>query len=240
VTVDEHLASAQSIAQLIDQTLLKPEATGEDIVRLCREAAEHSFCSVCVNPYWVRLAGTTLQGSSVRVCTTIGFPLGANRSAVKAAEARLALDEGATEIDMVQNVGALRSGDLAVVQAEIAQLAEMAHSAKAILKVILETCLLSDEQKKIACRLAVEANADFVKTSTGFSSAGATDDDIRLMRQAVGPTLGVKASGGIRSFESVRRMVTAGATRIGTSSGVQILKEFRDGAPALGTTTSAY
>jgi deoxyribose-phosphate aldolase len=229
VTVDEHLASARSIALLIDQTLLKPEATVEDIVRLCREAAEHSFCSVCVNPHWVRLARTNLQGSSVKVCTVIGFPLGANRTAVKTAEARLALYEGATEIDMVQNIGALRSGELAAVQSEIAELAEIAHAGKSLLKVILETCLLTDDQKREACRLAVAAKADLVKTSTGFSTAGATEEDIRLMRQAVGPDLGVKASGGIRSFDAVRRMVTAGATRIGTSSGVQILREFQDG-----------
>jgi len=241
VTVEEHLASTQSIANLIDQTLLKPEATGEDIVRLCREAAEHSFCSVCVNPHWVRLARTTLGRSSVRVCTVIGFPLGANRTSVKTAEARLALAEGAVEIDMVQNIGALRSADLATVQFEIAELAEIAHAGKALLKVILETCLLTDDQKRTACRLAVDAKADLVKTSTGFSTAGATEDDIRLMRQAVGPAVGVKASGGIRSLEALRRMVAAGATRIGTSSGVQILREFREGAPASpNTTPGAY
>ena len=226
MTVEEHLASVQSIANLIDQTLLKPEATGEDIVRLCSEAAEHSFCSVCVNPHWVRLARDTLGRSSVRVCTVIGFPLGANRTAVKIAEARLGLAEGATEIDMVQNVGALRSGDLATVRTEIAELAEIAHANKALLKVILETCLLSDERKRTVCQLALEAKADFVKTSTGFSTSGATEDDIRLMRQTVGPLIGVKASGGIRSLDAVRRMVAAGATRIGTSSGVQILREF--------------
>ncbi len=160
---------------------------------------------------------------------------------MKNAEARLALEEGAAEIDMVQNIGALRSADPDTVLNEIAELAEIAHSGKAILKVILETCLLSDEQKRIACRLAVEAKADFVKTSTGFSTAGATEADIRLMREAVGPVMGVKASGGIRSFEAVRRMVTAGATRIGTSSGVQILREFRDGSGAPGSaTTGAY
>jgi len=240
VTVEEHLANAQSIAQLIDQTLLKPEATGEDIVRLCREAAEHSFCSVCVNPHWVRLARTTLDGSSVRVCTVIGFPLGANRTDVKTTEARLALSEGATEIDMVQNIGALRSLDLDTIKAEIAELAEIAHAGKALLKVILETCLLTDDEKRTACRLALAAKADFVKSSTGFSTAGATEDDIRLMRQTVGPTLGVKASGGIRSFDAVRRMVAAGATRIGTSSGVQILKEFRDGFAAPNATPGAY
>ena len=241
MTVEEHLASTQSIANLIDQTLLKPEATGEDIVRLCREAAQHNFCSVCVNPHWVRLARTTLGRSSVRVCTVIGFPLGANRTAVKTAEARLALAEGALEIDMVQNIGALRSADPATVQSEIAELAEIAHSVKAILKVILETCLLTDEEKRAACRLAVEAKADFVKTSTGFAASGATEDDVRLMRQTVGPTFGVKASGGIRSLDALRRMVAAGATRIGTSSGVQILREFQEGAAASAhTTPGAY
>jgi deoxyribose-phosphate aldolase len=240
VTVEEHLASTQSIANLIDQTLLKPEATGEDIVRLCREAAENSFCSVCINPHWVRLARTTLARSSIRLCTVIGFPLGANRTPVKIAEARLALAEGATEIDMVQNIGALRSGDFACVQSEIAELAEIAHKANALLKVILETCLLTDDQKRAACRLAVEARADFVKTSTGFSTSGATESDIRLMRQAVGPSIGVKASGGIRSLDAVRRMVSAGATRIGTSSGVQILREFRDGSAVAQPSPDAY
>ncbi len=239
MTQEEHLASAESIAKLIDQTLLKPEASGEDVVRLSRESAEHGFCSVCVNPHWVRLARATLGSASVRVCTVIGFPLGANRTAVKTAEARLALAEGATEIDMVQNIGALRSGDLAVVKDEIAELAQIAHTGKALLKVILETCLLNDEQKRTACRLALEAKADFVKTSTGFSTAGATEDDIRLMRQTVGPAMGVKASGGIRSLDAVRRMVTAGATRIGTSSGVQILREFA-GSTATPTTPGAY
>ncbi len=236
MTVEEHLASTQSIANLIDQTLLKPEASGDDIVRLCREAAEHSFCSVCINPHWVRLARTTLGRSCVRVCTVIGFPLGANRTEVKSAEARLALSEGATEIDMVQNVGALRSADLDTVQSEIAELAEIAHGSKALLKVILETCLLNDDQKRVSCHLAIAAKADFVKTSTGFSTSGATEDDIRLMRAAVGPAVGVKASGGIRSLEALSRMVAAGATRIGTSSGVQILREFREGAATSQTT----
>jgi deoxyribose-phosphate aldolase len=243
VTVEEHLASERSIAGLIDQTLLKPEAISEDIVRLCREAAEHSFCSVCVNPHWVRLARATLAGSAVRVCTVIGFPLGANRTDIKTAEAKLVLAEGAAEIDMVQNIGALRSGDSQTVKAEIAELAQIAHANKALLKVILETCLLTDDQKREACRIAAEAEADFVKTSTGFSTSGATEDDVRLMRQTVGSSLGVKASGGIRSFEAVRRMVGAGATRIGTSSGVQILKEFRDGGATptkTNTTPGAY
>jgi deoxyribose-phosphate aldolase len=230
VTVEEHLASAQSIANLIDQTLLKPEATSPDILLLCREAAEHHFRAVCINPYWVPLAAATLESSAVRVCTVIGFPLGANRTEIKIAEARLALAEGATEIDMVLNIGALRSGDFAHVRTEIADLARIAHSANALLKVILETCLLSDEQKLTACGFAVEARADFVKTSTGFSTAGATESDVRLMRSAVGEYMGVKASGGVRSLAALRRMVEAGANRIGTSSGVQILREFSDAA----------
>ncbi len=233
MTVEEHLANTQSIAQLIDHTLLKPEATSEDIVRLCREAAEHRFYSVCINPYWVRLAAATIEGSRVGVCTVIGFPLGANRMKVKTAEARMALAEGATEIDMVLNIGALRSADFAPVRNEIAELAGIAHTGNALLKVILETCLLSDEQKLIACRFAVEAQADFVKTSTGFSTSGATESDVRLMRQAVGDAVGVKASGGIRSLDMLRRMVEAGANRIGTSSGVQILREFSDGHDSL-------
>jgi deoxyribose-phosphate aldolase len=241
VTVEEHLASAQSIANLIDQTLLKPEATADDVIRLCREAAEQNFCSVCINPHWVRLAHTVLANSAVRVCAVIGFPLGASRTAVKAAEARLALAEGAVEIDMVQNIGALRSADFDFVRSEIAELAEIAHGGKALLKVILETCLLTDEQKRAACRLAVEARAGFVKTSTGFSTSGATEADVRLMRQTVGPALGVKASGGIRSYETLRGMVAAGATRIGTSSGTQILREFREGiAPGAGGKPGGY
>jgi deoxyribose-phosphate aldolase len=233
VTVEEHLATAQFVADLIDQTLLKPEATAEDIIRLCQEADEYGFCSVCINPHWVRLARTILGDSNVRVCTVIGFPLGANRTAVKIAEARLALAEGAAEIDMVQNIGALRSADFEAVQREIEELVEIAHATGALLKVILETCLLTNEQKRNVCRLALDAKADFVKTSTGFSISGATEDDVRLMRETVGSALGVKASGGIRSLESLRRMVAAGATRIGTSSGVQILREFHEGSSAV-------
>jgi deoxyribose-phosphate aldolase len=235
VTVEEHLANAQSIANLIDQTLLKPEATADDVARLCSEAAENKFCSVCVNPHWVRLAKSALSGSPVKVCTVIGFPLGATRYTVKIHEAHTALTEGAAEIDMVQNIGALRSGDLTTVQDEIGAIAALAHAEKALLKVILETCLLTEEQKRTACRLAIEAGANFVKTSTGFSTAGATEDDIRLMRGVVGPAIGVKASGGIRSLDALRRMIAAGANRIGTSSGVQILREFREGSVPLDT-----
>jgi deoxyribose-phosphate aldolase len=221
--------TVNSIASLIDQTLLKAEATAADIVRLCDEASRCGFASVCINPAWVALAKERLGDSGVRVCTVVGFPLGANRTETKMAEAKLALAEGAAEIDMVQNIGALRSGDLALVQGEIGRLAGLAHAEGAILKVILETCLLTDEQKTTACLLAVEGKADFVKTSTGFSTSGATEADVRLMRGAVGPAIGVKASGGIRTLEVVRRMVLAGATRIGTSSGPQILREFTEG-----------
>jgi deoxyribose-phosphate aldolase len=232
VTLEAHFTSTRSIAALIDQTLLKPEATREDLIRLCETAVEHSFATVCINPYWVHLARRQLAGSNVKTCTVIGFPLGANRTETKLSEARLALGDGATELDMVINIGALRSGDLNAVQDEIAELASLAHSAGALLKVILETCLLSDDQKTAACMAAVSAKADFVKTSTGFSSSGATEQDVRLMRNAVGPVTGVKASGGIKTLEALRRMVKAGATRIGTSSGVQILREFEEGRVA--------
>jgi deoxyribose-phosphate aldolase len=230
VTAEQYLTNSQSIASLIDHTLLKPEATESDIVELCHQAHDYGFKTVCVNPYWVNVARRKLADSSVLVCTVIGFPLGANLSEVKLSEARLALEQGAAELDMVQNAGALRSGDSAFVQAEIAALARVAHAGGAILKVILETSVLSDEEKVAACRLAVEAGADFVKTSTGFSAAGATESDVRLMRAAVGPSIGVKASGGVRTFDALRRMVEAGATRIGTSSGVQIIRDARDAA----------
>jgi deoxyribose-phosphate aldolase len=230
VTAEQYLTNSQSIASLIDHTLLKPEATESDIVRLCREAHEYNFKTVCVNPYWVDVARRKLSDSSVLVCTVIGFPLGANLTETKLSEARLALEQGAAELDMVQNVGALRSGDSAFVQAEIAALARVAHAGGAILKVILEMSVLSEEEKVAACRLALEARADFVKTSTGFSAAGATESDVRLMRATVGPSVGVKASGGVRTFDALRRMVEAGATRIGTSSGVQIIRDARDAA----------
>jgi deoxyribose-phosphate aldolase len=232
VTVEEHLASARAVASLIDQTLLKPEATEQDIFRLCADALEYKFAAICVNPCWVTAARERLADSPVRICTVVGFPLGANESQVKIKEAVLALTQGAHEIDMVQNIGALRSGHFAVVRQEIAALADLAHFHGARLKVILETCLLSDEQKKIVSRLAGEAKADFVKTSTGFSTGGATEADVRLMREVVGAALGVKASGGIRSLDALRGMVQAGANRIGTSSGPQILRELAGEANA--------
>jgi deoxyribose-phosphate aldolase len=220
-----NLNQPQQIASLIDHTLLKPEAAREDIARVCAEAREWEFASVCVNPVWVRFVAGELGDSAVRVCTVIGFPLGANESQIKMLEAETALRAGAHELDMVQNIGALRSGDLALVEKEIAELAAVAHAGNALLKVILETSLLTNEQKATACRLAVEAGADFVKTSTGFSTGGATARDVALMRGNVGSALGVKASGGVRTLAAVREMVGAGASRIGTSSGVSILQE---------------
>jgi deoxyribose-phosphate aldolase len=228
VILAENLNHPDVVASLIDHTLLKPEVVSIDIVRVCREAREFGFCSVCVNPVWVRLAANELVKTNVRVCAPVGFPLGANETATKLAEAHAALEHGAVELDMVQNIGALRGGNLDLVQTEIAAVVSLAHGAGALVKVILETCLLSDDEKRAACRLASEAGADFVKTSTGFSSGGARVEDVKLMRRAVGEALGVKASGGIRSLSAVRDMVGAGANRIGTSSGPKILAELRD------------
>ncbi|MBO1911143.1 deoxyribose-phosphate aldolase, partial [Microvirga sp. 3-52] len=187
------------------------------------EAKMYSFASVCINPTWVQTAATSLEGSQVKVCTVIGFPLGASTSAVKAFETKNAIENGATEIDMVINIGALRDGDDETVKNDIASVVEAAKG-KAIVKVIIETALLTDNEKRTACELAVVAGADFVKTSTGFSTGGATEADIKLMRAVVGPVTGVKASGGVRSFEDMQKMINAGATRIGASSGVQIMK----------------
>jgi deoxyribose-phosphate aldolase len=211
------------IARLIDHTLLKPEATGDKIVRLCAEAREHGFASVCVNPFWVPMAARELAGSSVKTCTVIGFPLGASTTATKVFEAGDAIGAGAQEIDMVINIGALIAGDRAKILTDLCGVIEEGHKRGALVKVILETCLLTKDQKVAACRYCVEAGADFVKTSTGFSSGGATVDDVALMRQTVGPLMGVKASGGVRSYADVRKMVDAGATRIGTSAGVAIV-----------------
>jgi deoxyribose-phosphate aldolase len=211
------------IARLIDHTLLKPDATSVQIVKLCAEAREYGFSSVCVNPYWVPVAAQELVGSSVKTCTVAGFPLGANTTPTKIFEAGKALRSGAQEIDMVINLGALLSGDTAAVLADIRGVVEETHGAGAIVKVILETCLLTQEQKVTACRLSVEAGADYVKTSTGFSTGGATVEDVALMRNTVGALIGVKASGGVRSLADLRKMVDAGATRIGTSSGVAIV-----------------
>jgi deoxyribose-phosphate aldolase len=216
-----------AIAHLIDHTLLKPEATREQIDRLCGEALAHRFASVCVNPAYVGRCAELLRGSEVKVCTVVGFPLGATTTAVKAYETRQAIDDGATEIDMVINVGALKSGDTAAVQADIAAVVDAAHAAGALVKVIIETALLSDDEKATACRLAQAAGAEFVKTSTGFGPGGATVEDVALMRRVVGPEMGVKASGGVRNYADVQAMVAAGATRIGASAGVAIVSEAR-------------
>ncbi|WP_409178266.1 deoxyribose-phosphate aldolase [Brevibacillus fortis] len=205
----------------IDHTLLKPDATQEMIDKLCQEAREHDFMSVCVNPYWVKRSAELLAGSDVKVCTVIGFPLGASTIESKAAETRDAIADGATEVDMVLNVGALKSGDLETVKKDIAAVKQAAGDI--LLKVILETCLLTEEEKVVACKLSVEAGADYVKTSTGFSTGGATVEDIALMRKTVGPNVGVKASGGVRDGETAVAMIEAGASRIGTSSGVSIV-----------------
>jgi len=213
-----------AIAALIDHTILKPEATHTDVIKVCREARQYGFASVCVNPYWVPLVKTELAGSAVLVCTVVGFPLGATSSESKAAETAFAIRDGAQEIDMVINVGALRSGDTDAVRKDIAAVVEIAHKGGAIVKVILETALLDDTQKTVACQVAKAAGADFVKTSTGFSSAGATAHDIALMRAAVGPGMGVKASGGIRTLQDLQAMTAAGATRIGASASVKIVE----------------
>ncbi|MGG4497406.1 deoxyribose-phosphate aldolase [Brevibacillus reuszeri] len=205
----------------IDHTLLKPEATQAMIDKLCAEANEHDFASVCVNPYWVKRSAELLAGTDVKVCTVIGFPLGASTSEVKAAETSDAIRNGATEVDMVLNVGALKSGDLETVKADVAAVKKVAGDV--LLKVILETGLLTDEEKETACKLCVEAGADYVKTSTGFGPGGATVEDIALMRKTVGADVGVKASGGVRDGEAALAMIEAGASRIGTSSGVSIV-----------------
>ncbi|MCH6268284.1 deoxyribose-phosphate aldolase [Neobacillus citreus] len=215
---------SQNIARLIDHTLLKPEATKEQIVKLAEEAKEYSFASVCVNPAWVKTAAEILKDSpDVKVCTVIGFPLGATTSETKAFETKNAIENGADEIDMVINIGALKAQQDDLVESDIRSVVEAAKG-KALVKVIIETSLLTDEEKKRACELSVKAGADFVKTSTGFSTGGATVEDISLMRETVGPDIGVKASGGVRSREDALAMVEAGATRIGASSGVAICK----------------
>ncbi|EIJ78926.1 deoxyribose-phosphate aldolase [Bacillus methanolicus PB1] len=211
------------IAGMIDHTLLKADATKEQIRKLCEEAKEYKFASVCVNPGWVRFAGELLKGSGVNVVTVIGFPLGATTLETKVFEAKNAIENGAAEIDMVINIGALKSGDNDFVEKEIRAVVD-AVKGKALTKVIIETCLLTDEEKVRACELAVKAGADYVKTSTGFSTGGATVEDVKLMRKTVGPDIGVKASGGVRSAEDAKNMIEAGASRIGASSGVSIVK----------------
>ena len=218
------------LASLIDHTLLKPDATREEIERLCREALQFCFASVCVNPNWVPLCASVLRGSGVKVCTVIGFPFGAHLPDVKAYEARRAVEQGADEVDMVINIGALKSKDYALVEQDIRGVVG-AVGKDTIVKVILETALLNRDEKIMGSSLAKAAGADFVKTSTGFGGGGATVEDVRLMRETVGPEIGVKASGGIRTPEDVQRMVAAGATRIGASASVKIVRGEAGAAP---------
>ena len=211
------------LAKYIDHTLLKPDATADEIDVLCEEALEYGFASVCINPTWVKRSAERVRGSDVKVCTVIGFPLGASTPEIKAREARKALRDGAREVDMVINIGALKSGMHELVRKDIEKVVDAAHEAGAICKVILETALLSDEEKVVASALSKQAKADFVKTSTGFGGGGATVYDVALMRETVGPDMGVKASGGVRTLEDAEDMIAAGATRIGASAGVQIV-----------------
>lgn len=217
-------AGPADIASFIDHTLLKPEASEADVLKVCAEAAEYGFKSVCVNPIWVKTVTTALKGSGVLACSVVGFPLGATPTDVKSFEARGAVLDGADEVDMVINIAAALAGDKGALVEDIAAVAETVHAGGAILKVIIETALLTDEQKVLACQAAVEAGADFVKTSTGFNGGGATVHDVALMRRTVGPDLGVKASGGVRSLADAQAMIAAGATRIGASSGIAIVK----------------
>jgi deoxyribose-phosphate aldolase len=226
--IDSH-HTREGVARLIDHTVLRADAMHADIVRLCGEAAGSGFAAVCVNPTWVSLAVRRLAGTQVAVCTVVGFPLGATTTEVKRVEALDAIANGAREIDMVMNIGALKSGDTALIAREFGVLAEVCHGAGATLKTILEMALLSEAEKATASRLAKEAGADYVKTSTGFGPGGATVADVALMRRIVGPEMGLKAAGGIRTLEAVHAMVAAGATRIGTSSGVAILAELGAG-----------
>jgi deoxyribose-phosphate aldolase len=217
----------QAVAAMIDHTILRGDATEADVRKLCAEAAEHRFASVCVNAWWAAVAAAELRGTGVKVCTVAGFPLGMTPSKVKAEEAAQAVRVGAGEVDMVMAVGALKSGQFAQVRADVAAVAEACHQGGAILKVIIEACLLTKDEKETACKLSVEAGADFVKTSTGFSKYGATVEDVDLMRRVVGPSVGVKAAGGIRTLEDFEAMVRAGASRVGASASVKIVETAR-------------
>jgi deoxyribose-phosphate aldolase len=212
-----------NIEKYIDHTALKAELTKEDIKKLCDEAKQYGFYSVCVNPTWVKMCSDLLTGSDVDICTVIGFPLGATTPEVKAFETKNAINNGATEVDMVINIGALKDGNDQLVLEDIRAVVNEAKG-KALTKVIIETSLLTKEEKVRACKLSVEAEADYVKTSTGFSTGGATVEDIALMRETVGPEIGVKASGGVRNKEAAEEMIAAGATRIGASTGVAIME----------------
>ena len=213
------------LGHMIDHTLLKPDATQDEIAQLCFEARKYNFASVCINPANVKLCAELLQGSDVPVCTVVGFPLGATPTDVKVFETQKAIREGAIEVDMVINVGALKSRDYELVERDIASVARVCHANNSILKVIIEAALLTDEEKVVACQLAKVAGADFVKTSTGFGPGGATLEDVALMRRVVGPSIGVKAAGGIRTFADAQKMIAAGASRIGASASVRIMQE---------------
>jgi len=217
-----------NIAKLIDHTVLKPNTTKEDVMKVLEEAKKYNFASVCINPTWVKLAAEELAGYDVDVCTVIGFPLGANTTETKVFETKDVIAKGATEVDMVINVGALKDGDNEFVENDIREVVEAAKG-KALVKVIIETCLLTDEEKVRACELSVKAGADFVKTSTGFSTGGATAEDIALMRKTVGENVGVKASGGVRTREDAEKMIEAGASRIGASASVAIVLDDKNG-----------
>ncbi|GAA0362506.1 deoxyribose-phosphate aldolase [Bacillus horti] len=219
----------KSYAHYIDHTLLKAEATKEQIIQLCEEAKIHQFASVCVNPHWVQVCAEILKGTNVKVCTVIGFPLGVTSTQTKAFETEQAIAHGATEVDMVINIGALKDQNDNAVQQDIAAVVQAA-SGKALVKVIIETSLLTEEEKIRACELSKQAGADFVKTSTGFSTGGATVEDIKLMRSTVGSEMGVKASGGVRNRQAAIDMIEAGATRIGTSNGIAIVSGEGSGA----------
>lgn len=222
-------SAPMDVAKYIDHTLLTPKASQAEVLRICAEALEHGFAAVCVNPVWVRTVHNALRDSAVRTCSVVGFPLGATPSGVKVFETRGAVLDGADEIDMVINIAAAHAADRDALVADISAVAEAAHEGGSLLKVIIETGLLDDAQKVLACEAAMAAGADFVKTSTGFNGAGATPTDVALMRRTVGPGIGVKASGGVRSREDAEAMITAGANRIGTSSGVAIVAG-RDGS----------
>ncbi|MGF7058737.1 deoxyribose-phosphate aldolase [Brassicibacter mesophilus] len=212
-----------NIASFIDHTILKPDTTKEMVRKVCEEAKKYNFASVCVNPYYVKYVSEQLSGTNVKVTSVIGFPLGSSTKEIKALEAKNAIENGAHELDMVINVGALKDKDYDIVREDIKAVVEAAKG-KALLKVIIETCLLTDDEKVMACKLSKEAGADYVKTSTGFSTGGATEHDIKLMRETVGSEMGVKASGGIRDREKTEAMINAGATRIGASSSVAIVQ----------------
>lgn len=230
----------QSIASAIDHTLLKADATPDEIAQLCFEARKYGFASVCLNPTHVKLAAQLLENSDVKVCTVIGFPLGATLPEVKAFEALDAIKNGASEIDMVINIGALKAGDYTTVAQDIRGVVQVCHEREALVKVILEMALLTDEEKVAGCLIAKEAGADFVKTSTGFGPGGATVEDVALMRRVVGPQMGVKAAGGIHSYKEAQGMVRAGATRIGASAGVRIAREARGDVDSEGGDGSGY